>query len=392
MQGSQTNMISAPGSVGRSPLAGRRLGSVTHGQSPGLTAPSDLQPHSRRLRRSAFTLTELLVVIAIIAVLAALSTAAVLRAMTTAKRARVILEVKGVTSAIEDLKSELGAYPPSGMNDGSTAMVQAIQSDFERMAKKAFPRINPQEFELFKALAGTSANYSTTIVTDSTLDNGLRGDEALYFWLGGFSQDPQYPLSGPGGPSYLVADGEVLENRQPRYEFNLSNLIPRNDDGDLDYDNVRYIEYTVSVNGSPAQERRINLWAFTPNGSPQPLVYFDASRRKPSQYLVPAVVDADPNGSWIYPFIQLRQGAPASPKPNDFVFANRGKFQVVHCGLDEAWGSNYSGTASNPPLLLTQPDIDDQLWSVYPNGPFTGDTADNLTNFTDGEIADESEE
>jgi prepilin-type N-terminal cleavage/methylation domain-containing protein len=377
MQGSQTNMISAPGSAVRSHGAGRRLGSATPRQSP----------------REGFTLTELLVVIAIIAVLAALSTAAVLRAMTTAKRGRIVLEVKGVTSAIEDFKSELGAYPPSGMNDGSTAMVKAIQSDFERMAKKAFPRINPKEFEVFRALAGPNAvHQDTSIVTDNTLDNGLRGDEALYFWLGGFSQDPQYPLSGPGGPSYLVTapEGEVLENRQPRYEFNLSNLVPREDDGDLDLTNVRYIEYTVNVNGSN-QERRINFWAFTPNGSPQPLVYFDASRRKPSQYLVPAVVDADPNGSWIYPFIQLRQGAAdGSTDPEDYVLANRTKFQVVHCGLDEVWGSNYGGNETNPPLFVTMNNASD--WRVFPNGPFTGDTADNLTNFTDGEIADESEE
>ena len=36
------------------------------------------------------------------------------------------------------------------------------------------------------------------------LPGGMSAGEAVVFWLGGFSSDEKYPISGEGGPSYLV--------------------------------------------------------------------------------------------------------------------------------------------------------------------------------------------
>ena len=39
-----------------------------------------------------------------------------------------------------------------------------------------------------------------------SLHGGMTAGEALVFWLGGFSSDPKYPISGEGGPSYRIHD------------------------------------------------------------------------------------------------------------------------------------------------------------------------------------------
>jgi prepilin-type N-terminal cleavage/methylation domain-containing protein len=399
MQGSQTNM-SAPGSVGRSPLAGRRPGSVTPGLSPGLPAPSDLQPpasglqlHSRRLRRSAFTLTELLVVIAIIGVLASLTVTAVIAALNAAKRGRIVLEIKQLATAAENTRSDLGIYPPNGMHNGNSQLIQRLSADFQNTGKKIGSRINPQELEVLKALVN-DPNFSTTIVTDaSSITNGMSAAEAVYFWLGGFSQDPQFPLSGPGGPSFPMngpnAEIEVLENRARRFEFDLARLAPRTEDGIFDEAAGRFIEYTVDMNGDgdrtdDGEERRINLWRYLPSGSEQPYVYFDCSRYKPYQYDMPA---ADPSSGAppIYAFKARRQGKAASATlvAKDVAFVNAPKFQILHSGLDDSWGDDFQYLSMATPL--------NQL-VLFPQGPFASELGDTLTNFADGEIADEEED
>jgi prepilin-type N-terminal cleavage/methylation domain-containing protein len=399
MQGSHRNLTSAPGSAplaasGPLPLAGRaREGgapcthpAIASGIPSDLQSPvSSLQPHSRRPRR-AFTLTELLVVIAIIGVLASLITAAAVNALRNAKRARIVLEIKQMASAAENFKNDVGAYPPNGMADGSTPEASVLQrvNDFRTMGKKLSSRIHPQEMNVLIALAGDTAPNITTGLTGG----GLTAAEAVYFWLGGFSQDPQFPISGPGGPSFdFDTSSEVIEDRIRRYEFNLAQLGPRNEDG-LFHDTGlggtgRFIQYTVDMNGNSmvddGERRQINLWRYQPSGSEQPFVYFDCSRHKPYQYDVSAAPGVD-----IYPFITVREGRATAVVDRDIIFKEAPKFQILHCGLDDAWG-NFS------PMQFQSGD-DPALALLFPQGPFTGDLADTLTNFTNGDVADEAEE
>jgi len=389
MQGSQTTPNSAPGSAGGSLLAGCRFFKVTPGRNPGLK------------RRRGFTLTELLVVIAIIGVLASLITAAAVNALRNAKRARIVLEIKQMATAAENLKADLGAYPPNGMSDpaaaaASKASRQQRVNEFQTMGKKLSSRIHPQEMNVLIALAGgtpTPPNITTPLT-----GGGLTAAEAVYFWLGGFSQDPQFPISGPGGPSFDYGGStEVMEDRIRRYEFNLAQLGPRTEDGEFfgpDIDPTapgRYVAYNVDLNGDgdggtggdAGEERRINLWQYHPSGSEQPFVYFDCSRNKPYQYDVEAMLpDTDP----IYPFKVLRQGRTltVANADADVVFKEAPKFQILHCGLDDAWGDSST--------MRFQSGDDPKLALLFPTGPFTGDLADTLTNFTNGEVADEAEE
>jgi hypothetical protein len=326
----------------------------------------------------------------------------------------VVLEIKSISGAIEDFKTKRNAYPPNGMNPinppsaspapGTAAAL--VQADFVSMFKRAFPRHNEPP-TLIAALVG----QNTAGAANENLAGGLRASEALYFWLGGFSSDEEYPLSGPGGPSFIPAtEPEVLENRVPNasYEFDLTRLGPRNNAGVFldtaaDPSGGRFLLYQDPT--TPNTIRRINLWRYTPRGSTQPLVYFDVSRYKPHQYDVWA---ADPaaagNPPYIFALKELRSGGvfPQSTNPsqpdsyqNNVVFVDQGKFQILHSGLDDAWGDDFARMSlSSSPYgwgTATVPGSGDNQLLLYPTGPFLGDMSDNLTSVGDGTLAEAAE-
>lgn len=352
-----------------------------------------IRPFTRTADRRArgFTLTELLIVIAIIAVLAALITAAAVNAIRRSRQARITLEINQIAGSLEQFKTDYGAYPPNGFVPTSVSspppagsIGALVRSDFIRMFKGAFPR-HQEPVELIEALAGITPQNSS-IVPSGPLQNGMTPAEALYFWLAGFSSDPKYPISGSGGPSFInVVGGEVLENRNRRYEFDLGRLGPRNDDGSFNESIGRFITYQIVIDGN-VQNRRINFWQYTPPGSEQPLAYFDTSRHKPVQYDPPYT---PPGSSFkVYALKKIREGFPgsATPQLKDLTFIDSKKFQVLHCGLDDDWGNfGESATGAAP----TTP-VNNQ--AVFPQGPFIGPIADTLTNFTEGELADAAEE
>jgi prepilin-type N-terminal cleavage/methylation domain-containing protein len=352
----------------RQPLtAGRQLPSSAFGLRPS---------------RSAFTLTELLIVIAIIAILAGLIAAAAINALRRGREAGIQLEIRNLSAAVEEFKTDRGVYPPNAMNPGTPAIAKLVQSDMQRTFAKAFQG-SKEPAVLALALCG----QNTAGGTNENLPNGMTAAEAVYFWLGGFSSDKNFPISGPGGPSFPVtgpdANVEVLENRTGGYEFDLGRLGPRTDAGVFDASTNRFIVYEVDLNADgdvtdPGERRRINFWHVTPRGSEQPLVYFDTSRHKPYQY----DPYAGPTVANVFPIKKVREGAAAASTMRDIAFIDD-KYQILHCGLDDDWGSfGVSASSTNDPKAPL----------LFPEGPFIGPTADTLTNFTDGTLADASEE
>lgn len=363
------------------------------GQRSAISRPQN-SPFAFRLSpsRSAFTLTELLIVIAIIAVLAGLIAAAAVNALRRGRETRVTLEMQNMSGAIENFKNDPnigGAYPCSVAYaaNPSAAQLKQAKSDLTRTFSKMFGRANEPSLALIINKLSGDTTAAGTKNFGGHLEGGMSPSEALVFWLGGFSSDVTLPLTGPQGPSYIHADGpEVLESRKLGYEFDLSRLGPRDDDGKFA---GRYIEYPDPV--TPAKMRRINLWTYTPAGSEVPFAYFDVSRIKPSTCATKFggnVVQAlpwaysnplDTSSVLISPLREPLESAPgADPMVfNQTKFVNQDKFQIMHPGLDDDWDEPGKLSFGN---------------YLYPTGPFIGPIADTLTNFTDGTLESASEE
>lgn len=363
-------------------VSGQRR-AATRRRSFSLSSPtSGLSPLASA--RSGFTLTELLIVIAIIAILAGLIAAAAVNALRRGRVTGIQLEIKNLATAVENFKNEAGVYPPNGMNadPGNTATGKLVQSDWQRAFAKMFQG-NSEPALLAAALCGQNTGGPTS----ENLQGGMTAPEAIYFWLGGFSSDKKFPISGPGGPSYPVtgpdANIEVMEDRTGGYEFDRGRLGPR--DGETF--SGRFIEYQVDLNQNgnttdPGERRRINFWRYNPKGSEQPLAYFDTSRHKPYQY--------DPqagSGTTISAIKRVREGLTTPTSLRDIAYVD-GKYQILHCGLDDDWG-DFGPSVTRLPTPPTVGDLEPYL---FPNGVYIGPIADTLTNFTDSELADESEQ
>lgn len=352
------------------------------------------RPSSYRLHPSAFTLTELLIVIAIIAILAGLLLGAVQGALRKAKQTAITLELQQIAGAMEDLKNDFGAYPPNGMITRETAIGDLVKSDFKRMFKKAFPRSKEPQ-DLIEALAARprasgGGDYNITVAANG---GGMTAAESVYFWLGGFSDDTSYPISGPGGPSFLVqnnvsGNGEVLEDRNRRYDFDLTRLGPRNEDGTFDdaAGQGRFITYRDPRPGASNNDiRRINLWLYTPEGSNVPLQYFDTSRHSPEEY------DVDMSGlanNKLYALKQLREGVSTPQSNSDIRWVQDGTFQLLHPGVDDTWGDAFAAFHLD---IRTYNNDAYQNVLLAPEGPFIGDIADTLGHFMDGTLEDKTE-
>jgi type II secretory pathway pseudopilin PulG len=337
-----------------------------------------------------------LVVITIIAILAGLITGAAVNALRKAKQSTITLEISQLANSLEDFKNTYGAYPPNGMvpvnpvplvNLKNQPVLNITQQDFVLMFKKAFPR-NQEPQGLILRLAGTLG--TPTNGNPTALDGGMTASEALVFWLGGFSDDVKYPISGPGGPSFadtrspsgLDPADEFLEDRNRRYEFDLGRLGPRDADGQF---NGRSIEYDNPTTPGGAR-RRINLWTYVPSGSQLPLVYLDTSRHDPEDYDV-ALLGIAP-APQLYGLKTLREGLATALGVADVVFVNKGKFQILHAGIDDIWGEGFEAFKVAQSGATPKP-LNEIL--LFPTGPFLGDVADTVGNFGTGTLADEQE-
>jgi prepilin-type N-terminal cleavage/methylation domain-containing protein len=339
---------------------------------------------TRLNRLRGFTLVELLVVITIIGILAALITTAAIGALRKARETEIKTEINQIDTGFEEYKNRTTAYPPNCQTDGSEPLDEsAVFSDLKHHLKRAFPRQQEPD-DLLRCLVGLTPSSAANF---RRLPGGMSGGEAIVFWLGGFSSDPKFPISGEGGPSYRIDnlepgvapnEADPIESRRWVFPFAVGRLAPRNPDGFFDDSTnaaSRYIEYEITINGEE-QQRRINFWQYAPRKSEQPYLYFDTSRYAPATPTDPPAATEDTllgpegNGLHVHAFKKLGN-SPTTPAQ----YINPDKFQIIHCGIDEEWDvAAFERMSMHPP-------IDYANFLYFPEGPFVGEIADTITNF-----------
>ncbi len=342
--------------------------------------------------RTGFTLVELLVVITIISILAALVTVAAVGALRKAREAEIKAEIDQLATAFEDYKNKTTAYPPNCQTDGSSEPVDeaAVLNDLRRHFKQAFPR-HQEPDALIAAMAGLTT-AGAQLPSGNGLQGGMSAGEAVAFWLLPFSSDPKYPISGEGGPAYPIpatgaANNRTLDPIENRlWSFDKGRLAPRDADGYFDDSDGRFIEYAVTINGA-AQLRRINFWQYVPRKSEQPYLYFDTSRNPAAEMVGAAVVarfdppaasSLNPNALHVHAFKRVHPNYTSGGTYPPIEFVNPDKFQIMHCGIDDAWDEEAFERMSVHGVTAPE-DLESYL--LYPEGPFIGDIADTLVNF-----------
>jgi hypothetical protein len=251
----------------------------------------------------------------------------------------------------------------------------------KRHMKQAFPR-HQESDDLIRALCGIQRQNTSDY--PQALEGGMSAGESLVFWLGGFSADPRYPISGEGGPSYPIQSPgntnnhtlDPIETRKWIFPFEVSRLAPRDDNDE--YFAGRFIEYTARIKGQ-AQLRRINFWQYVPRNSTQPYLYFDTSRHDATaEFDPPAATEISglgPEGTGLHVHA-VKKASDSAGAAVPIQFVEPEKFQILHCGLDDAWDvAAFERMSAHEIANGAEP-------LLFPAGPFIGEVADTIVNFT----------
>ena len=298
---------------------------------------------------------ELLVVMAILGILAGLLAWGVNAARVAILKRAQAFEVQSIASAVEAYKTKYWDYPP----DGSSWPVM------EAHLRKAFPNILVSELALLNPALSTANGY---IRNDNDLTAshphlaryvssapGLRSGrvfdaaEALVFFLGGFSSDPQRPITGPGGPLKLnPVVGAYIYNTQREnafFEFKIGRLT-------LDPNTGASNDEAVYSEGVP------NDWmpVYVGNGPTYqqlgvPIIYFDSRTYQLAgatvgdssyyfNFYSPGLVDTrnvrDSTRNCARPFLSM--DLDANKGTNALRYANDKTFQIMNGGYDRIYG------------------------------------------------------
>jgi|694.fasta_scaffold00407_53 prepilin-type N-terminal cleavage/methylation domain-containing protein len=306
----------------------------------------------RRTSREGFTLVELLVVIAILGILAGLLAWGVNAARISILKQAQAFEIQSIASAVEAYRNKYGDYPP----DGSSWPVM------EAHLRKAFPNILVTELALLNP-ANSAVNGYVRNDNDLTGSHPLGGRvfdpaEALVFFLGGFSNDPQRPISGPGGP--LRQSGSVyIYNTQREnafFEFKLSRLT-------LNANGVSTDELSFGEGvGNDLMPVYIGTGPAVSQG--RPIVYFDSRTYQiPSRdplnpyfnFFTPGSTSDPANFNCARPFLSNEINTTTTVRT--YRYANNRTFQLLNAGYDNIYGcrpvKDWVANSNNRVLLIS---------------------------------------
>lgn len=295
--------------------------------------------------RAAFTLVELLVAITIIAILAGFLTPAVFRALSGAREAAIVIEMRQLDLAIEQFENDFGFYPPSfesGFNAAGNPVGISSAADLRRFVN----RISPNNAEW--TLDPTSTTQMRLERWWDEVGMFLDSESSLVFWLSGICKNKQFPITGGESMSLAAHSfGSDPVERDIRFEFKTAqvvfdpsnNLIARYEQAHGVTDGDKFFRYrdaaTYDIGGDAAS------------------TVGDAYRA------------GDPSGS-------------ESVAP--YQFANPNSFQLVSPGMDGLSGAPGNVNAVTAGVVQRASDGGS-------NVDFTGfHGADNICNFAEGRL------
>ena len=309
-------------------------------------------------RRYGFTLIELLIAIAIIGILVAIAVPTAFVALRRAKIGAMKLELTNLGIAMEEYRQKYGDYPP----DGSDVSL------VERHMRKAFPRILNTELVVLRAACGGTGG--------GNFPNGVMNRaEAIVFFLGGFSSDPQRPLTGAGGPFVVVNNNPVYNTDRQNAIFDFGSGLVLNDEA----------EFGTHVRGEA--EPPDQLPAFRLRNSTVPVAYFDSRTYQFNISATDVFYNSYENTGAPNSFGTARPylSTTVSTATNARKYQNDKTFQLVCAGLDNDFG----GTSWNSPVLYVFPTGDSVPAGStrYAAGPSPAQL-DNITNFSEATLED----
>jgi prepilin-type N-terminal cleavage/methylation domain-containing protein len=234
----------------------------------------------QRSRPRGFTLVELLVVVTIFAMLMALVTPAVMRALTSSRNAAIKAEIDMLHMAMMNYRNEFGRLPPAAVTSftGSDAASRHLLRLFPRMASGV-----PQ----------TQAQRLCYLNTGNVTTSSISVANGLPFWLYGYNDDPTQPV--------FAVVGSSTTSRKKLFDFDASRLA-----------GIGTANVTYHISGKPSV----------------PYVYIDAGSygtvATPNSFLI---------GTETY-------RAETQSLTSGTVFFNPDTFQILCAGRDETFNTD----------------------------------------------------
>ena len=323
----------------------------------------------RRPRRSAFTLVELLVVIGIIGMITAIAVPTIFGAIGSARNAKTKAEIDMLHMAMMNYKNEYGSFPPANMQGLWRTDLTPNQVNKSHAVYKHLVRIFPR---LSEVSAGASSPYYEI--------SQLSPAQALVFWLYGFYDNPEYPLTNSPNPAQPTPG-----NRRKFFDFDESRL---------------YAASTYLFNGTPqsfAARGSSTAAGFSPypvyfTGHPScglPYVYFDSRCYDdgPASDINYAAINASGDTSIASSYINSLPTANGTWAQQHMAGDT---FQLIAAGKDGMYGASSVNKAAYPAVTaysVTWQGSNYTYASVKDPINGTGH-ADNLTNFADRPLVD----
>lgn len=326
--------------------------------------------------RAGFTLVELLIVIVIIAILIGILIPTIGSVMKAGKNFADSTNLKNLDAALVAYKEKYSDFPPD-FTDCFTASGTPFKPWTSTVAylhlRKVFPRIAQDDLVLMGLLCMRELN------------DPLRIDpaEAIVFWLGGFSKNPKFPITGPGGP---IVVGQGFNAANP--DFTLLAWNPDRNEPLFDFPSARRgPDPDVDV-ATALRDIRLGPTFLQNIDTRTPYVYFDSRTYAAPSAIYPTPAHSVPAWGFVRPYFSFRNKK----------FVEPDTYQLISAGADGAFGVDFGVCGSNNlPFYVSFPEaqifhtdatclsnMQAQIDSGQVPDPFQT-LADNLTQFSEGQ-------